>query len=137
MARERAPRGMRPIERTISRLCAGCVLALVATGCASSPEGEYCACPEHGKPKRCVEVKENGDNVDLELKVDGSTQGSMSAKYVEENGYGHAETDLGQLEVSLGWGVLGVGPKATSAQFKGDRAGVFNFSVMTREHSCK
>jgi len=128
---------MRFIERSTLRVAAACLLAYGVVGCASPPDGEYCACPEHGKPKRCVELTENGDEVDIKLRVDGKTEETMSAKYVEEKGYGRADTPLGQLEVSLGWGVLGIGPKATSASFKGDRAGVFNFSVMTREHSCK
>ncbi|MEM6992574.1 MAG: hypothetical protein AAF721_18825 [Myxococcota bacterium] len=109
---------------------------VVAAGCTTPPDGEYSACAEHGMPKRCVVLLQRGGDVDIDVRVDGRSEQRMTATYTVADGYGHADTPMGELVVSLGRTIFGVGKHPTSASFEGDRAGQFNFSVLTRDHGC-
>jgi len=66
--------------------------------------------------------------------VDGKPAGKESVKYEVDSGYGRADTSLGPLEVSLGIRVLGA---ATSAHFKGEAAGPFTHTLLTRDATCQ
>jgi len=104
------------------------------SACSSAPDGTFCECAKHGSPDRCITLKQSGDNIDIDRTVDGKPAGMETVKYEVDSGYGRAETSLGPLEVSLGIRVLG---SASSAHFKGEGAGAFTHTLLTRDATCR